>query len=130
MGKIRINANVFMYPMPVVLVGAIANGKPNFMAVGWVSRVNANPPMLAIGINKAHHTPEGIKENGTFSVNVPRANMVDKVDYCGLVSGKKDDKARLFQVFYGDLKTAPMINECPICNSATFSRQSTSPVTI
>ena len=33
--------------------------------------------------------------------------MVDKVDYCGLVSGRKDDKAKLFQVFYGDLKTAP-----------------------
>jgi flavin reductase (DIM6/NTAB) family NADH-FMN oxidoreductase RutF len=45
MGKIRINANVFMYPMPVVLVGATVKGKPNFMAVGWVSRVNANPPM-------------------------------------------------------------------------------------
>ena len=55
-----------MYPMPVVLVGAMIKGKPNFMAVDWVSRVNANPPMLAIGINKAHHTPEGIKENGTL----------------------------------------------------------------
>jgi flavin reductase (DIM6/NTAB) family NADH-FMN oxidoreductase RutF len=41
--------------------------------------------------------------------------MVDKVDYCGLVSGRKEDKAKLFQVFYGDLKTAPMIDECPIC---------------
>ena len=40
--------------------------------------------------------------------------MVDKVDYCGLVSGRKADKSDLFQVFYGDLKTAPMINECPV----------------
>ena len=56
----------------------------------------------------------GIKENGTFSVNIPSADMVDKVDYCGLVSGRKADKAGLFHVFYGDLKTAPMINECPI----------------
>lgn len=31
MGKIRINANVFMYPMPVVLVGTMIKGKPNFM---------------------------------------------------------------------------------------------------
>jgi flavin reductase (DIM6/NTAB) family NADH-FMN oxidoreductase RutF len=35
--------------------------------------------MLGIGINRAHHTKEGIEENGTFSVNVPRADMVDKV---------------------------------------------------
>jgi flavin reductase (DIM6/NTAB) family NADH-FMN oxidoreductase RutF len=71
--------------------------------------------MLAVGINRVHHTPEGIKENGTFSVNIPNADMVDEVDYCGLVSGRKADKSGLFQVFYGDLKTAPMINECPIC---------------
>jgi flavin reductase (DIM6/NTAB) family NADH-FMN oxidoreductase RutF len=113
--KLRIDANVFMYPMPVVLLGATVNGKPNFMAVAWISRVNANPPMLAIGINRAHHTIEGIEENGTFSVNVPQADMVYKVDYCGLISGKKADKARLFGIFYGDLKTAPMIEECPIC---------------
>jgi len=35
-------------------------------------------------------------------------------DYCGLVSGKKVDKSKLFDVFYGKLKTAPMIRECPI----------------
>jgi flavin reductase (DIM6/NTAB) family NADH-FMN oxidoreductase RutF len=114
MGKIRINANVFTYPMPVVLVGAMVKGKPNFMAVGWVSRVNANPPMLAVGISRAHHTPKGIKENGTLSVNIPSADMVDKVDYCGLVSGRTVDKAGIIQIFYGDLKTAPMIEECPI----------------
>jgi flavin reductase (DIM6/NTAB) family NADH-FMN oxidoreductase RutF len=29
------------------------------------------------------------------------------------VSGKKFDKAKLFETFYGKLKTAPMIKECP-----------------
>ena len=115
MGKIRINANVFLYPMPVVLVGTMVKGKPNFMAVGWISRVNANPPMLVIGINRNHLTPEGIKENGTFSVNIPRADMVEKVDYCGIVSGRKAEKDGIFQVFYGEQKTAPMIDDCPIC---------------
>jgi flavin reductase (DIM6/NTAB) family NADH-FMN oxidoreductase RutF len=36
------------------------------------------------------------------------------VDYCGLVSGEKTDKSRLFDVFYGILKTAPLIRECPL----------------
>ena len=105
MEKISIETNIFMFPMPVVLVGSIINGKPNFMAVGWISRVNGSPPMLAIGINKTHYTAEGIKENRTFSVNIPSANMFVKVDFCGLVSGRKTDKSKLFQVFYGDLKT-------------------------
>jgi flavin reductase (DIM6/NTAB) family NADH-FMN oxidoreductase RutF len=34
--------------------------------------------MLAVGINRGHHTPEGIKENGTFSMNIPSAYMVEK----------------------------------------------------
>jgi flavin reductase (DIM6/NTAB) family NADH-FMN oxidoreductase RutF len=100
--------------MPIVLVGAMGKGKPNFMAVGWVSRVNANPPMLAVGINRVHHAPEGIKENGNFGMNIPSADMVDKVDYCSLVSRRKADKSGLFRVYYDDLKTTPMINECPI----------------
>jgi flavin reductase (DIM6/NTAB) family NADH-FMN oxidoreductase RutF len=41
--------------------------------------------------------------------------MVEKVDYCGIVSGRKADKAGIFEVFYGEQKTAPMIDDCPIC---------------
>jgi flavin reductase (DIM6/NTAB) family NADH-FMN oxidoreductase RutF len=37
------------------------------------------------------------------------------VDHCGLVSGRKEDKASLFRIFYGDLATTPLIDECPIC---------------
>lgn len=39
MEKVSIGSNAFLYPMPVVLVGALVDGKANFMAVGWVSRV-------------------------------------------------------------------------------------------
>ena len=66
-----------------------------------------------ISLSKMHYTNLGIKENGTFSVNVPSAAMADITDYCGMVSGKKYDKAKLFETFYGKLKTAPMIKECP-----------------
>jgi flavin reductase (DIM6/NTAB) family NADH-FMN oxidoreductase RutF len=40
--------------------------------------------------------------------------MVKVTDYCGLVSGSKVDKSELFETFYGKLKTAPMIKECPL----------------
>ena len=40
--------------------------------------------------------------------------MLDKTDYCGIVSGEKTDKANVFDVFYGTTKTAPMIRECPV----------------
>ena len=115
MEKISVGNNVFIYPMPVTLVGTMVNGKPNFMAAGWINRVNANPPMLGIGIHRPHYTTGGILENKTFSVCFPSSKMVEKTDYCGLVSGKKVDKSELFDVFYGNLNTAPMIAECPLC---------------
>jgi flavin reductase (DIM6/NTAB) family NADH-FMN oxidoreductase RutF len=31
------------------------------------------------------------------------------------MTGKKTDKAVLFDVFYGELKTAPMIQRCAVC---------------
>ena len=102
--KINIGNNVYVYPMPVTLVGAQVEGKANFMAVGWVSRVNANPPYIGISINKNHYTTKGILENGSFSVNFPSADMVKKTDYCGIVSGRKEDKSKLFEVFYGKIE--------------------------
>ena len=40
--------------------------------------------------------------------------MIERTDYCGLVSGKNEDKSSLFDIFYGPLQTAPMIQECPL----------------
>ncbi|OPY26763.1 MAG: Flavin reductase like domain protein [Methanocella sp. PtaU1.Bin125] len=115
MGKVATGTNVFINPMPIVLVGVREKSKANFITVGWVTRVNTNPPMVAVSISKSHYTAELIREARTFSINVPGADMADKVDYCGLVSGKDVDKSALFDVFFGTLKTAPMISECPLC---------------
>ena len=41
--------------------------------------------------------------------------MVEVTDYCGIVSGKRSDKSGLFEIFYGELETAPMIKTCPLC---------------
>ena len=114
MRKASFDPKAVAYPMPVVLVGANINDKPNFMAVAWFSKVNSNPPMMLISLGKRQYTGEGIKENKTFSINLPSKNLVKEVDYCGIVSGRKENKARLFEVFYGETRTAPMIQECPV----------------
>jgi flavin reductase (DIM6/NTAB) family NADH-FMN oxidoreductase RutF len=113
MEKQQIGSNFFI-PMPVVLVGTQVKGRANFMTVGWCARANANPPMIVCGIGNHHYTPAGIAETKTFSVNIPSSDLLEKTDYCGLVSGAKTDKSGVFEVFYGSLETAPMIKECPV----------------
>ncbi len=114
MEKINIGKNGFIYPMPIALLGTNNDDKANFMALGWMMRANANPPMLTVAVNKNHLTNKLIRENKTFSVNFPNTNMLEETDYCGLVSGQREDKSELFNVYYGELKTAPMIEECPL----------------
>ena len=117
MEKIKIDTSAaLLYPMPMVLVGSVVGGKSNFMAVGWVSRVNFKPPLFAIALGP-HHTNEGIEENREFSINIPDVSLMEKTDYCGLVTGKNTDKSEIFTVFFGELGHAPLIRECPVCIS-------------
>lgn len=98
--------------MPATLVSANVKGKPNYITIAHVGIMDLSS--ISLGMAKIHYTNAGIKENKTFSVNIPSVGMVKKTDYCGLVSGKRVDKSRLFENFYGKLETAPMIRQCPI----------------
>ena len=113
MGKIEMEKGRVFDPMPCSLVGAKVDGKPNYLTVAWFSMVNPDPPYVGVAMNKAHYTNAGVKENKTFSVNIPSVQMAEVMDYCGIVSGKNVDKSGLFETFYGKLETAPMIQQCP-----------------
>jgi flavin reductase (DIM6/NTAB) family NADH-FMN oxidoreductase RutF len=115
MDKTSLGPRPLLFPMPVVLVGANVGGKPNFMTVAWAGISNWVPPMVSVAINHVRHTNKGIKENKTFSVNVPSKEHIVEADYCGMVSGSRIDKSNIFETFYGKLGTAPMISECPVC---------------
>ncbi len=104
-----------LYPMPTTLVGTIVKGKPNFLAVAHVGIMNhGTPQYLTIGLHKSHYSNAGITANRTFSICLPSEDLMIETDYCGIMTGKKTDKAALFDVFYGELETAPMIRECPV----------------
>ena len=102
-----------LYPMPTTLVGVTVNDKPNFLAVAHVGILNhGTPQYLSIGLHKVHYSNAGNHENQTFSICLPSEDLMIKTDYCGIMTGKKTDKAALFDIFYGDLQSAPMIKNC------------------
>jgi len=115
MPKLKMEPTRWMYPRPTLLVGANVKGKANFMTVGGGGVADAGPPMIGVPIRHFQNTLKGILENMTFSVNTPSVDQVKETDYCGIISGSKVDKAKVcgFDVFYGDLQTAPMISQCP-----------------
>jgi flavin reductase (DIM6/NTAB) family NADH-FMN oxidoreductase RutF len=101
-----------LYPMPTTLIGTTVEERPNIVTIAHVGIVT--PQGVSLGMNKAQYTNAGIKKNGTFSINIPNMGMVEETDYCDLVSGRQEDKSRLFTPLLGQLKTAPMIRECPV----------------
>lgn len=101
--------------MPVVIVGATVKDKPNFITVAHVGILNASAPhLVSIGLGKVHYTNQGIKEARCFSINIPSEALLRKVDYVGIVSGKKIDKSKVFETYPGELTQAPLIKDCPV----------------
>jgi flavin reductase (DIM6/NTAB) family NADH-FMN oxidoreductase RutF len=116
MSKVAIGARTLLYPLPAVIVGANVDGKPNFSTYAWCGIVNSRPPMLSVAFQHQRYTLKGVKQNGTFSVNIPSVDLVKETDYCGIISGVKTDKVAdcKFRIFYGKLETAPLIDQFPV----------------
>jgi flavin reductase (DIM6/NTAB) family NADH-FMN oxidoreductase RutF len=114
MDKVKLaDQKSFGFLMPVVLVGSEVAGKPAYLTAAWVTQVESTPPKIAVALAH-HHTNLGIEANDEFSINVPGKKLVEKTDYCGMVSGNRIDKSLIFENFKGELLHAPMIKECPV----------------
>ena len=119
MDKIEIDSGTSPFPKPAVLVGSMIDGKPNFMNLAWLTRISFKPHLWVMSIGANKYTTNGIRESGKFSINIPSADHVVELDYCGITSGTKVDKSKLFDIFYGELEDVPMIRECPVCFELT-----------
>ncbi len=100
-------------PLPIALVGTLINDKPNYCVIGYISPFDFGRHIF-FSLYKKRYTRLGIQENRTFSVNIPSENLLNEVNICGSKSGRDFDKSKLFDTFYGELKTAPMIQQCPL----------------
>ena len=99
--KVKTGWKLPLLPLPVCILGAHVNGKPNFNTIIWFNMLHDNPPLIGVAMSKKHYTNSGVKENRSFSINIPTSDMVVVTDYCGLHSGSKVDKSKEFELFYG-----------------------------
>jgi flavin reductase (DIM6/NTAB) family NADH-FMN oxidoreductase RutF len=112
--KVKLGAFPYLYPMPTVIVGTLIEGKPNFITVSYTGIVQHQPPMVSVTLISSHFTNKGIKQNKSYSINIPDTRMLKVTDFVGMNSGSAVDKATLFEVFYGELNNAPLIYDTPL----------------
>ena len=91
--KVERRPTASLYPVPVVLVtSADQDGKPNIITIAWAGVVCSQPPMVGIAIRPSRYSHQLISRSQELVVNIPSADHLSRVDYCGMVSGRDVDK--------------------------------------
>ena len=115
--KKHIGTTLALYPTPLVVVGAMVNGKPNWLLAGHLGILGHDHVMVSLA--KAHYTNQGIKESRMLSVNIVDEALLPLVDRAGCVSGAKEDKSGLFDLAVSEngvplISNAPVTMECKV----------------
>ena len=114
LSKVKMGQIPLVVPVPIALVGSYVERRANFMEVGDVGIAGIKPALVMVSLSQGHHTMSGIRAAGSFSVNIPSTAMLDRVDACGMVSGRDVDKSAWFDVFDSEKLQVPLIRECPV----------------
>ena len=113
-------------PVPAALVGCGGSGgwKNNLITIAWTGIACSQPPMLTIAVRPERYSYRIIKETGEFTVNLPSADLVKAVDWCGVVSGRDHDKfaASGLTALRAEKVAAPIVAECPLALECRVSQ--------
>lgn len=106
--KKSIGNKLALYPMPLTVVGANAEGKPNWLLVAHLGVIGHD--RILVSMNKSHYTNQWILKSGKLSINLVSREILPLADYVGSVSGASVDKSAVFDYHWGENGT-PVITE-------------------
>ncbi len=92
--KKNVGSMLALYPTPACVVGAMVDGKPNWLQVAHVGIIGHD--RILISSMKNHFTNKGIRESGALTISLADQAMIPSLDAIGSKSGKKDDKSNIF----------------------------------
>lgn len=114
--KINSKPGPMLYPLPAVLVSCASGEEDNLITIGWTGIINTTPPMTYVSVRKERFSHHIIKESGEFVINLANVDMVKALDYCGVKSGRNEDKFEAAGLTReeSDIVAAPMVAESPV----------------
>lgn len=116
MEKVQRNGGTLLAPVPAVLVSCGTLEKPAALTVAWTGIINSDPPKTYISVRPSRNSYGIIKESGEFVINMMPSSFVRQVDYCGIKSGRDEDKLAKQRLTPQkcNVISAPQIEQCPI----------------
>lgn len=85
--KKNIGNALALYPTPLVVVGTMVNGKPNWVLVGHLGIMGHDHVMVSLA--KPHYTNQGIKETKALSINIVDEALLPLADRAGASAGPR-----------------------------------------
>ena len=116
MARKNLNAGTLLAPLPAVMVSCGTTEKANVFTAAWTGIINTKPPMLYISVRPTRYSYDIIKNSGEFVVNLTTSKMTFQTDYCGVKSGREQDKIKKCNLHIESANTisAPIISESPL----------------
>jgi flavin reductase (DIM6/NTAB) family NADH-FMN oxidoreductase RutF len=101
-------------PGPVVMVTTARNGNPNIMTMSWHTMMEFEPPLVGCVISNRNYSFDILKTTKECVINIPTAEIAEKVVGCGNTHGANTDKFKKFHLTPKPAAKvgAPLIEEC------------------
>ncbi len=101
-------------PGPMLLLTTAHKGKSNVMAMSWHTMMEFEPPLVGCVVSGHDFSFAALKATRQCVLNIPTAELKDKVVACGNSSGRSVDKFALVGLTPLPARTvgAPLIAEC------------------
>lgn len=109
------NATRFLNFGAVTLISTTDGVTPDVSTVAWAKPCAKKPPTFTLTVGVRHRTYANLLKTGILGINVPTADQVGTVMYCGHHSGNDSDKIREggVAVRLGKvLPTLPLVDGC------------------
>ena len=92
MAKVVKKPGNYLYPLPPCLITCGPVEHPNIITLTWAGSLCSEPPIMGVSIRPSRHSHPLVKQSGEFAINLPTAEMLRAVDWCGNFSGRDHDK--------------------------------------
>ncbi|MEG0894566.1 MAG: flavin reductase family protein [Oscillospiraceae bacterium] len=116
MSKVTWKGGALIAPLPAVMVTCGTMEKSNALTIGWTGITNTVPPKTYISVRPERYSHDIIKQSMCFVINLTTSDMVKAVDYCGVRSGKNEDKLAKMNLSVEKANTidCPMLEKSPV----------------
>jgi len=124
MNKTSIGSKPFILPTPVMVIGSYDKfGMPNIATAAWGGVISHVPKAYVNCCFRSEtYTHDCIIESKAFTINFPSVNFLKETDYCGIYSGKDENKFTSLNLtaVKSTLVNAPYIEDFPLILECTL----------